>query len=94
MTVKQFDEKRRDAASVREDLKKSTDAIAKVFNILQDKKTKVPDATMDLVRPELNQAIIAANKAVEKLRDYESLMDDIARRTELDWPPHCGKAAP
>ena len=91
MTVKDFDDKRREAARIREDLRKGADAIAKAFDILQDKKTKVPDATMELVRPELNQAIMAANTAVEELRRYENLLDDIARTTELDWPPHCGK---
>ena len=93
MTVKEFDDKQKDAARAREDLVKGKDAIARVFDILQDKKTKIPDATMDLVRPELNQAIIAANKAVEMLRAYENLMDDIARRTKLDWPPYCGGQA-
>ena len=92
MTVKEFDDKRREAARVREDLKKGADAIAKAFDVLQDKKTGIPDATMELVRPELNQAIIAANEAAKKLYDYECLMDDIARRTELDWPPRCGDA--
>lgn len=93
MTLKEFDDKRREAARIREELNKGSDAIAKVFNILQDKKTKIPDATMDLVRPELNQAITAAKKAAEELYRYESLLDDIARKTELDWPPACAAPA-
>lgn len=92
MTVKDFEDKRREAARIREDLKKGSDAIAKVFGILQDKKTRIPDATMDLVRPELNQAIMAANAAAQELLRYEDLLDGIARTTELDWPPRCGKA--
>lgn len=94
MTVKEFDDKRRDAERVREGLQKGVDAIGKAFEIMQAKKTKIPDATMDLVRPELNQAIMAANEAVKKLRDYEGLMDDIARKSELDWPPSCGQSKP
>lgn len=94
MTVKEFDDKRRGAARVRENLQKGSDAIGKAFDILQDKRNKVPKELMDLLRPELNQAIIAIKEGVGELRGYENLMDDIARRTELDWPPACGGRKP
>ena len=90
MTVQDFNDKRKDIDRTLEDLQKGADAIAKVFDVLQGKKTKIPDETMELVRPGLNQAIIAANEAVKKLRDYGYLLDDIARSTQLDWPPKCG----
>lgn len=96
MTVNDFNQKQRDVGTARKNLKDGLEKIGNVFKILQDKKNKDKTAAelLDLLRPDLNAAIVAGNAAVAQLGSYENLMDDIARRTELDWPPSCGKGKP
>lgn len=96
MTVNDFNQKRSDVGTAQKNLKDGLEKIGNVFSILQDKKNKDKTAAelLDLLRPDLNAAIVAGNAAVAQLGSYGNLMDDIARRTELDWPPSCGKAEP
>ena len=88
MTVKEFEQKRRDVERVRTDLKDGADYLVKLFGILQE--AKVPDDVIEKIRLDLNQAIMAGNAAAKELLSYGLLLDDIARRTKLDWPPACG----
>ena len=90
ITVKEFDEKRALADRTADDLSQGVQALDQVFHTLKD-VLKLSEKDMEKVRPDLNQAIMAANAAVRQLRNYSALLDDIAKKTELDWAPSCRK---
>lgn len=87
MTMKEFEQIRRDVADKTADLGKAVDGMGRTFELL--KAAKTPEKTMESVRVELNTAIMAANSAITVLRRYEMLLDDIAANTKIDWPPSC-----
>ena len=90
MTIKEFNDKHRDTTQVRTSLQDAMARMSEVFEILQEGKTKIPKETMEPIRPHLTQMTTASVEAVKKLMDYEFLMDDVASKTRLDWPPACG----
>ena len=90
MTMKEFDQMRKDVTDKTNDLSKAVDGMGHTFELL--KAAKIPEETMGPVRAELNSAIMATNSAIAVLRRYELLLDGIAGRTEISWPPVCGNA--
>lgn len=53
------------------------------------RSVKMPDDTMQNILDLLNQIAAGSADALTHLRDYSNLLNGIAERTEIAWPPVC-----
>lgn len=89
MTVQDLNGRATSAVRAREGLSGVAAGISAALEILR--QAELPKADYDRISALLFQASVPVNAAKEQLLTYQAMLEDVARTTEIPWPPGTGR---